>query len=244
MSGFLSSTVSGSDLALGVGLGGAIWAGLGVTLATERAMNAIWDIPLVDRPTPWWSRLRGITMLMVLGLTFLVSAALAGLQGIGGALAVPARLLGIAGSLTLNAVLYLVAFQVLTNRHLRWRELLPGAMVGALAWTVLQSLGVLYVQHEVTHASRLYSSLAGVIGLLAWLYLGARLTLYAAEVNVVLAYHLWPRSLTGRIRTDADRRAVILQAEEARRWREETISVGFLGSGPPGEVGSRGRRPS
>jgi uncharacterized BrkB/YihY/UPF0761 family membrane protein len=34
-----------------------------------------------------------------------------------------------------------------------------------------------------------------VLGLLFWLYLGARLTLYAAEVNVVAARQLWPRSL-------------------------------------------------
>src|SRR5215217_1385933 len=34
-----------------------------------------------------------------------------------------------------------------------------------------------------------------VLGLLFWLYLGARLTLYAAEVNVVAARRLWPRSL-------------------------------------------------
>ena len=34
-----------------------------------------------------------------------------------------------------------------------------------------------------------------VLGLLFWLYLGARLTLYAVEVNVVAARQLWPRSL-------------------------------------------------
>jgi uncharacterized BrkB/YihY/UPF0761 family membrane protein len=34
-----------------------------------------------------------------------------------------------------------------------------------------------------------------VLGLLFWLYLGAQLTLYAAEVNVVAARRLCPRSL-------------------------------------------------
>jgi hypothetical protein len=40
-----------------------------------------------------------------------------------------------------------------------------------------------------------YGVFAIVLGLLFWLYLGARLTLYAAEVNVVAARQLWPRSL-------------------------------------------------
>ena len=235
LSGLLTGAVSGSQVALGVGLAGALWAGLGVTLATERAMNAVWDIPYAERPRPWWSRLRGLLMLVILGLAFLVSAALASLQGVTGGLAIPAAVLGIAGSLALNTVLYLLAFQVLTNQRLAWRTLLPGALVGAVGWTVLQSLGVLYVQHEVVHASRLYSSLAGVIGLMAWLYLGARLTLYAAEVNVVLADHLWPRSLAGGMRTDADRRAFIRQVRETRRTADEVISVDFTRRDPPVE---------
>lgn len=240
LSGALGRAVEGNQVALGVGLAGALWAGLGVTLATERAMNAVWDIPLAERPNLWWSRLRGLLMLAVLGLTFLVSASLAGLQSVTGAFAIPAAVLGIAGSLTLNVTLYLVAFQVLTNRHVTWHDLLPGALVGAAGWTALQSFGVLYVNHEVAHASQLYGSLATVIGLLAWLYLGARLTLYAAEINVVLAYRLWPRSLVGGARTEADRRALVRQAEEAVRSRDQVISVDFESSEAGGERGRRG----
>ena len=41
----------------------------------------------------------------------------------------------------------------------------------------------------------MYGVFAIVLGLLFWLYLGARLTLYAAELNAVAARQLWPRSL-------------------------------------------------
>jgi hypothetical protein len=34
-----------------------------------------------------------------------------------------------------------------------------------------------------------------VLGLLAWLYLQAEVTLYAAEIDVVLVKRLWPRSV-------------------------------------------------
>ena len=51
-----------------------------------------------------------------------------------------------------------------------------------------------------------------VLGLLAWIFLLARVVMYAAEVNVVLAHELWPRSLNPPPLTDADRRAFQLYA--------------------------------
>lgn len=227
LSGFVSTHTEGSSLALGAGAFVALWAGLGVTRATERAMNNIWDIPLAERPNLWWSRLRGLAMLGMLGLAFLISTGLASLQQAGGVFAVPVALLSVAVPLALNFALYLLAFQVLTNRHLPWRMVVPGAAVGAVGWTALQSLGAFYVHHELAHASQLYGTLASVIGLLAWLYLGAMLTLYAAEVNVVLANRLWPRSLSSRATTDADRRALVRMAREYERVAGEVISVTF-----------------
>lgn len=242
LSGYIDKAVSGSSAALGLGLAGAFWAGLGVTRATERAMNNIWDIPLSERPNLWWSRLRGFGMLCILGTTFLVSTGVASLRG-SGVLGPGGDVIGVVGPLALNLVLYLLAFQILTNRHVAWSTLLPGAIFGATGWTALQSLGAFYVRHEVAHASHLYGSLAAVVGLLAWIYLGAQLTMYAAEINVVLHYHLWPRSLTGRVSTPADQRALARQAREAARSRDEVIAVAFDGpeaggaaSGPNGAL--------
>ncbi|MGH9077130.1 MAG: YihY/virulence factor BrkB family protein [Acidimicrobiales bacterium] len=219
LSGYLDNAVSGSRLALGLGLAGALWAGTGVTRGLERAMNAIWDIPVADRPNLWRSRLRGLVMLCVLGATALASTALAGLRTTSGLLAWPAQVLGVLGEVGLNFALYLLAFQVLTNRSLRWRAIVPGAALGAVGWTILQELGAFFTRYEIAHASHLYGTLAVVVGLLAWIYLGARFTFYAAEVNVVLEYRLWPRSLTGR-RTDADHRALARQVHET-----ETVSA-------------------
>ena len=228
LSGFIDKSLAGNNVALGLGLIGALWAGLGVTRATERAMNTIWDVPMADRPNLWWSRLRGIGMLCILGATFLVSTFLASVAASGGALRPLTEVLSIIGSLLLNFALYLLAFQVLTNRHLAWRTLVPGAIVGAVGWTILQSLGAYVVRHEIAHASRLYGSLGTVVALLVWIYLGAQLTLYAAEVNVVLANRLWPRSLSRTLpMTAADRRVHILQAKGARRRAAELITIEF-----------------
>jgi hypothetical protein len=59
----------------------------------------------------------------------------------------------------------------------------------------LQAVGGYLVGHYLRHTSQVYGVFAIVLGLLFWLYLGAQLTLYAAEVNVVAARRLWPRSV-------------------------------------------------
>ncbi len=207
----IDATISGSGIALGVGLVVALWAGLGVTRAVEGAMNTVWYIPLAQRPNLWWSRLRGLAMLVALGVAFILSSALAGLQGTHVITPIAANVVSIVGPLILNFVLYLGAFVILTNRRMSWRTVLPGAIVGAVGWTLLQNLGAYYTRHEIAHASHLYGPLSLVVGLLAWIYLGAQLTLYAAQLNVVLAEHLWPRSLRGTS-TDADHRSLLLRS--------------------------------
>ena len=224
--GTIDSTISGNGVALGVGLVIALWAGLGVTRAMEGAMNAIWYIPLASRPNLWRSRLRGVAMLTVLGVTFVVSSALAGLQGTHVIAPAAANVLSVLGPLLLNVGLYVMAFVILTNRHLAWRDVLPGAIVGAVGWTLLQDLGAYYTRHEIAHASHLYGPLALVVGLLAWIYLGAQLTLYAAQLNVVHAERLWPRSLNG-FSTEADRRSLLLRARVLQRVEGPVISVDF-----------------
>ncbi len=71
----------------------------------------------------------------------------------------------------------------------------PGIAAATLGWTVLQSVGGLYINHVVKGDGQTYGTFATVIGLLTWLYVGARIVVYAAEINVVLTRRLWPRSI-------------------------------------------------
>jgi hypothetical protein len=77
----------------------------------------------------------------------------------------------------------------------RWRDLRIGAAIAAVCWTVLQLVGGYVVSHQLHRASELYGTFGIVLGLLAWLFLQAEVTLYAAEADVVLARRLWPRSV-------------------------------------------------
>ena len=51
------------------------------------------------------------------------------------------------------------------------------------------------VSHQLRHLSNLYGTFATVLGLIWWIALGSIVTVYAAEFNVVVTRHLWPRSL-------------------------------------------------
>ncbi|MHB1906409.1 MAG: YihY/virulence factor BrkB family protein [Acidimicrobiales bacterium] len=205
LSNVLDSSVRGSGVALGLGALWALWAGLGVTRALERAMNAVWDLPRARRPGVLRSSARGLAMLAALGLLTVVSTALAGLPLAHALSPLTSGVVAVVGALAVNAVLFLLAFELLTNRHLGLGVTWPGAVIGAVAWTALQAGGTLYVGHVVAHASHYYGPFAAVVGLLAWVYLGARLLVYSAQINVVRTEQLWPRSLRGADRSADER---------------------------------------
>ena len=114
----------------------------------------------------------------------------------------------LAVSLVLNFGLFWLAFRLGTAQEISWRQLRLGAVISAVIWQILQAFGGYFVSHQLAHASPPYGTFAVVLGLLAWLYLEAELTLYAVEINVVRAYRLWPRSLAPPPYTEQDRRAL------------------------------------
>jgi YihY family inner membrane protein len=216
-------SLRGSGLALGIGLALALWAGLGVMKVLQTAMNALWNVPYRHRPSVWLSLLRAMLLLLVLGVITVASAA-AGSVGAGS----DSWLLGIAGiaiSVVLNLVLFLLAFRILTTEDVTWGDVFPGALIAALAWTALQAVGGYIVSHQLQGASDTYGTFAMVIGLLAWIYLGAQITLFAAEVNVVRKRRLWPRAIVQPPLTDADERALRSYAEQEERRPEVDVIV-------------------
>jgi uncharacterized BrkB/YihY/UPF0761 family membrane protein len=96
-----------------------------------------------------------------------------------------------------------------------------------VGWSVLQALGAYIVSRQLAAANLIYGTFAVVIVLLSWLYLSAQLLLYSAEVNVVLARRLWPRSLLQPPLTGPDQQVLTALAETQERVREQTIEVTF-----------------
>jgi membrane protein len=224
-------SLKGSGLALAVGVGGSLLAGIGITSAAQNAFNRIWDVPFKRRPNFLYSRLRSLGMLAALGTMTILSTVAAGFVGASshGAVAV---LAGIVVAFLLNLAVFMIAFKLLTAVDLSWRELLPGVILAAVFWQLLQHLGGYYIDHELKRTGPLYGVFAFVLGLLAWLYIGAQLTIFAAEINVVKARRLWPRSFFSDPLLDADRRALTSSAEVEERLDEEHVEVNF--DGPQG----------
>jgi YihY family inner membrane protein len=219
-------SLSGSALALAVGIAASLLAGLRITSVTQNAFNRIWNVPFKHRPDFIRIRLRGLGMLAALGAMSIISTAAAGFVG-WATHGAPAVLGGLALALLFNLALFMTAFKVLTAADLEWRELLPGVIVAAIFWQLLQYLASFYLEHELKRTGPLYGVFALVLGLLAWLYLGAQVTIFAAEINVVKARRLWPRSLFSEPLLDADRRALTSSAETNARVPEEDIDVSF-----------------
>jgi YihY family inner membrane protein len=219
-------SLKGSDVALAIGIVGSLLAGLGVMGAAQNAFNRIWDVPFKRRPNFLFARLRGLGMLAILGTLTVISTVVAGFVGSSshGAFAVAA---GILLAFALNLALFMIAFKLLTAVELSWRELLPGVIVAAVLWQLLQHLGGYYLDHELKRTGPLYGVFALVLGLLAWLYIGAQLTIFAAEINVVRVRKLWPRSFFSDPLLEADRRALISSAEVEERVEQENVEVSF-----------------
>jgi membrane protein len=219
-------SLKGSVPALVIGLVGSLLGALGVTGAAQNAFNQVWHIPHKRRPNFVGWRLRGIGVLIVLGLLSILSTGIAGY--------VTARTHGAAEliggvviALAANLLLFFIAFRVLTVDEIDTRDLIPGVIFGAVLWQILQHVGGYYVEHVVRHAQATSAFFAIVLGLIAWLYLGAQVTMLAAEINVVRARRLWPRSFFSAPLLEADKRALTSSAEVEERVQDENVEVSF-----------------
>lgn len=220
-----NDVLTGSTVALVVGLVGAIWAGLGITLAGQRAMDQVWDVPYRLRRNFLTARLRGLLILLVLGLLNVSVSTGVGLL-VGGLGGFELTVAGFAASALLDVLLFWAVFRLFTSDSVPTRDLWLGIVIAAIGWALLQTAGGIYVDRVVSRARATYGFFAIVIGLLSWMYLGAQMLLYAAEANVVRARRLWPRSLLEPV-TEADVRALRAAARVEERRDGERIEVTF-----------------
>ncbi len=112
------------------------------------------------------------------------------------------------------------------------RDLLPGSVLAAVLFQVLQSFGYGYVAGVIKNASATNAVFAVVLGLLAYLYLASMIVVFCMELNVVRRDRLWPRALltpfTDNVDlTAADEHTYARQAQAQRLKGFETINVEF-----------------
>jgi inner membrane protein YhjD len=233
-------SLRGSTPALVVGILGSAYGGLGVAQAGQNAMSDIWGVPRNRRPNPVKARLRSAAAVAALGVGVVVTTVLAGLFGSSGTfghhLGPVARALALAVSVVGNLGLFVLGFSLLTSSRVPRRQLLPGALAAGVCWEVLQLIGGYYVRHALRNATQTYGLFGTVLGLVAFLHLASVLTVLCAEVNVVRARRLYPRSLLTPFTddvtlTDADERSYEALATTQQTKGFENIDVTFSGDG-------------
>jgi YihY family inner membrane protein len=234
--------LTGSIPALVIGLALAIWSGLAVAQTAQTAFNTLYHVPLVNKPGFVPRLLRSIQVVLIVGVGLIFTTLLQGIVSGSGSygldlstgLTIAGAILGI----VLNTFLLALTFRRLTVADVSWREALPGAVVAAIGWFILQKVGTYLVNSKVNGAQGTYGTFAFVIGLLGFFYLLAQITLYCAEINVVLSERLWPRGLQSMKRiatTEADARAYRLYPQRERQAKNMRIDITVDDSGAAGD---------
>jgi YihY family inner membrane protein len=218
--------LTGSTTAVVVGSLLLLYGASGLGLATQNAMNKVWNIPYVRWPSFIPRYIRAVAILGLIALSTLGSTVLTGFATLG-AHGWRTTLLLIVGSLTVNFVLILMAFKVMMAEPYGWRDVALGAGLASVLWQALQFVGTWYIGRELEHSTATYGVFGIVLVLLAWIYLGAQLFLLAAEINVVQRFRLWPRSMTQPPLTAADRVTFERLAQMEIRRPEVSLEVHF-----------------
>ncbi|WP_051965760.1 YihY/virulence factor BrkB family protein [Kitasatospora mediocidica] len=226
----------GNGFALAVGIGGSLYGALGVAQAMQNAFNTIWAVPQHLRPSALVGRLRGLLLLAALASAVLVSSGLAALAATaharGASLEWSVRAAAVPLSIAVDTGLLLISFKVLTDRHLRVRRLWPEALAAASVWQVLLGVSTYYIGHQLRGATATYGLFGIVLGLMAWIYLGALTLIVCAESATVRTRRLWPRNIAAPFAEDApltraDRLAYTSYATAAAYRASEEVTVDF-----------------
>lgn len=161
-----------------IALLGLLWSGLGLVNAFQYGLDQVWQVEARGIKD------KAVGMFWILGavVLFVASTAVTTALNFVPGFSVP---IGIVVGLAVNFALWLWTFDILPNRRVPVRALVPGAIVGAVGMEILKVVGAVYVPRAVASSSALYGSLGVVFAVLAWLLIFSRLVIYASVFNVL-----------------------------------------------------------
>ncbi len=227
----------GSGLALFIGVVASIYGALGVAQATQNAMNIAWAVPRHRRPNPIFLRVRSLMLLATSGVAIIVTTIFftlaSSLVALGSELEPWYRFLLLAVTVLVNTFIFVILFRIATAHKHSFRDAAPGALFVAIVWQLLQLVGTAYVSEYVQgSSSQINGVFAGVLGMIAWIFIGSLAVVLGVEINVVRAGKLYPRALltpfTDNVElTRADRIVYTRYAQGQRHKGFQTVDVTF-----------------
>ena len=228
--------LQGSTSAVVIGSLAALYGVIGLGQAAQHALNVAWAVPRNSRLNPVISRIRSLFLLSAAGAAVLLVTFLTGVVGNLGSLGIDlgSELTWVSNlvSIGITSVALALMMRFTTSRRPSFRVSLPGAVVIAVLWHLLQVLGSQYVERIIGEVSEMNGVFALVLGLLALLDLASTFGVLGLEVNVVLNRHLYPRALltpfTDAVQlTEADRRAYASYAKAQRHKGFQHVDVTY-----------------
>jgi membrane protein len=177
-----------------VGIATLIFAALGVVVQLKDAINTVWEVePRSDAGilTVVWTYALSLAGVLSVGFLLLVSLLLtAALAAMGKYVSpylpeVTLQAVGSLSSFVIITLLFAMIFKWLPDTDVRWRDVLPGAILTAALFEVGKFLIALYIGKQSLEST--YGAAASIIVVLIWVYYSAQLVLLGAEFTHVFA---------------------------------------------------------
>ena len=159
----------------------------------QRSLNQIWDVvPRPSRSSLWKfvkTRVLSLTIVLAIGFVLLVSLLLSVVMQMvmefsGQWLPVPDGAMvamEVSISLLVVTLLFAAIFKILPDVVLGWRDVMAGALITAILFTVGRSLIAIYLANTATAST--YGAAGSLALLLLWVNFSALILLYGAAVT-------------------------------------------------------------
>ncbi len=163
----------------------------------QDALDRIWRAPVRERSAGWWNLLRTrlLSFGMILGVAFLLMVSLvlgAVISTLGkwwggafGDWEVLAQVVNLTIGFLLTAVVFAMIYKLMPRVPVRWHDVLLGALVTAVLFTVGKFLIGLYIGKSGIASG--YGAAGSLIVVFVWVYYSAQIFLMGAEFTWVYA---------------------------------------------------------
>jgi uncharacterized BrkB/YihY/UPF0761 family membrane protein len=181
-----SGNLEGSIVALVVGVVGALWGTTRAFAGLQTALDDIWEVAPEDRPNPVVRRVHSLVGVLAIGGGQIATVTI---TAISSHPVIPdaGQVLIVIGAAAVNTVVVGTMLRYLTAADATWPMVWRGAVLAGVAYTALQLVGTTVVARLLAGAQGVYGAFASVLAVTGWLSIHASISLFAAEVNAVLA---------------------------------------------------------
>jgi membrane protein len=190
VSGVIDSVINSRGGISLIGFVLLLWSALGFFSSLNRGITRAFGL---TKPRPFWAdKLVGLLLMGVVGVLVVASIAVGIVTGIvqnaagdlvvgvpGGRLALAA--IGFVVPVVLIFVAFVFMYRLVPNRPVTTAEVLPGAVLATVLWTVLR-VGFTYYATNVARYNTAFGPISAAVSLLVFLYFANVIVLLGAEM--------------------------------------------------------------